>query len=232
MINKSTALQLKIQPLTPAHWTDFEKLFGKRGACGGCWCMFMRLPRATFEQQKGLKNKKAMHRLVKANDAPGLLAYAQGEPVGWCSVSPREKFSALERSRILQPVDDQPVWSVTCFFVAKGFRRQGVTVELLKAAIAYVKKRGGKILEGYPVEPASTSSAAAAASTGSASTSSAAAGAKKMQPDTFMWTGLASAFRKAGFKEALRRSTTRPIMRYYIASPIRGHNSAAKTPSL
>lgn len=171
--------------------------------------MFMRLPRATFEQQKGLKNKKAMHKLVKANDVPGLLAYARGEPVGWCSISPREKFSALERSRILQPIDDQPVWSVTCFFIAKGFRRQGVTVELLKAAITYVKKRGGKILEGYPVEPASAGSA----STGSAT---AAAGAKKMQPDTFMWTGLASAFRKAGFKEILRRSATRPIMRYYV----------------
>lgn len=171
--------------------------------------MFMRLPRATFEQQKGLKNKKAMQKLVKANDVPGLLAYARGEPVGWCSISQREKFSALERSRILQPIDDQPVWSVTCFFIAKGFRRQGVTVELLKAAIAYVKKRGGKILEGYPVEPASAGSA----STGSATAD---AGAKKMQPDTFMWTGLASAFRKAGFKEILRRSATRPIMRYYV----------------
>lgn len=179
--------------------------------------MFMRLPRATFEQQKGLKNKKAMQKLVKANDVPGLLAYARGEPVGWCSISPREKFSALERSRILQPIDEQPVWSVTCFFIAKGFRRQGVTVELLKAAIAYVKKRGGKILEGYPVEPASASTSSA--SIGSASTSSATtadAGAKKMQPDTFMWTGLASAFRKAGFKEILRRSATRPIMRYYV----------------
>lgn len=174
--------------------------------------MFMRLPRATFEQQKGLKNKKAMQKLVKANDVPGLLAYARGEPVGWCSISQREKFSALERSRILQPIDDQPVWSVTCFFIAKGFRRQGVTVELLKAAIAYVKKRGGKILEGYPVEPASASTSSA--STRSATT--AGAGAKKMQPDTFMWTGLASAFRKAGFKEILRRSATRPIMRYYV----------------
>lgn len=208
MTKKSiTALPVKIQPLTPARWADFEKLFGERGACGGCWCMFMRLPRAKFEQQKGLKNKKAMQKLVKAKDVPGLLAYAQGEPVGWCSISPREKFSALERSRILQPIDDQPVWSVTCFFVAKGFRRQGVTVELLKAAIAYVKKRGGKILEGYPVEPASAGSATAA---------TAAAGVKKMQPDTFMWTGLASAFRKAGFKEILRRSATRPIMRYYV----------------
>lgn len=183
--------------------------------------MFMRLPRATFEQQKGLKNKKAMQKLVKANEVPGLLAYAQNEPVGWCSVSPREKFSALERSRILQPIDNQPVWSVTCFFVAKGFRRKGVTVELLKAAIAYVKKRGGKILEGYPVEPASTGSAQAAsagsASTGSAAaTAAAGASAKKMQPDTFMWTGLASAFRNAGFKEILRRSATRPIMRYYV----------------
>ncbi len=125
--------------------------------------------------------------------APGLLAYAGDQPVGWCSVRPREEFVRLEGSRVLAPVDDQPVWSITCFFITKDFRRQGVSTELLKAAIKHVKKSGGRIVEGYPIEP------------------------KDKQPDAFVWTGLASAYVAAGFKEVARRSATRPIMRFVIS---------------
>jgi GNAT superfamily N-acetyltransferase len=179
-------------PLTPDRWPDFETLFGDRGACGGCWCMWWRIPRSQYNQQKGEKNKRAMNALVKAGEVPGILAYLEGRPVAWCSVAPRESFSGLERSRILKPVDGQPVWSIVCFFIAKEHRRKGLSIKLLKAAIEYVRKRGGRIVEGYPVE------------------------AKKGQPDAFVWTGLATAFAKAGFKEVERRSESRPIMRYTI----------------
>jgi GNAT superfamily N-acetyltransferase len=186
-------MNLIFQPVTPQNWSDFEKLFGERGASGGCWCMWFRLTRSEFEAQKGAGNKRAMKRIVNSGEIPGILAYAGNEPIGWCSVAPRETFSLLQRSRILKPVDDQPVWSIVCFFIARPFRRQGVTVELLKAAIDYVRKQGGKIVEGYAVEPKSTP-----------------------MPDVFVYHGLAAAYRKAGFKEVLRRSPTRPIMRYYI----------------
>jgi GNAT superfamily N-acetyltransferase len=184
--------QLEFQPLTPDRWSDLESLFGERGACGGCWCMYWRLTRANYNLDKGEKNKRAMKAIVEAGETPGILAYDKGEPVAWCSVAPRESFPAFDRSRILKPVDDQPVWSVACLFVDKKHRRQGVSVKLLKAAIDFVGKRGGRVIEGYPVDP------------------------KRGQPDAFVWTGLASAFIKAGFKEVERRSETRPIMRYEI----------------
>jgi GNAT superfamily N-acetyltransferase len=184
--------QLEFQPLTPNRWGDLELLFGERGACGGCWCMYWRLTRAQYNLDKGEKNKRAMKAIVESGETPGILAYEKGEPVAWCSVAPRSSFSVLDRSRILKPVDDRPVWSVACLFVDKKHRRQGLSVKLLKAAIDFVGKRGGRIIEGYPVEP------------------------KKDQPDAFVWTGLASAFIKAGFKEVERRSESRPIMRYEI----------------
>ena len=185
--------QLTFLPLTQERWSDFRTLFGERGACGGCWCMFWRLKRAEFEHGKGSGNKKAMKAIVDSGEVPGILAFYEAKPVGWCSVAPREKFSALERSRILKRIDDLHVWSITCFFIEKHHREKGMSIQLLKAAVEYVKRRGGKILEAYPVEPK-----------------------KERVPAAFVWTGLASAFIKAGCVECERRSETRPIMRYNI----------------
>jgi GNAT superfamily N-acetyltransferase len=182
--------QLQFRPLTPERWGDFERLFGARGACGGCWCMLWRLKRSEFEKQKGDKNKAAFKAVVDSGEAPGILAYANGNAIGWCAVAPRETYPALDRSRVLKKVDDKPVWSIVCLFIAKEYRRKGVSVELLNAAAQYVRKRGGRLVEGYPVEPR-----------------------KNAMPDVFAWTGVASAFLKAGFVECGRRSETRPIMR-------------------
>jgi GNAT superfamily N-acetyltransferase len=106
-------------------------------------------------------------------------------------VAPRKAYPALERSRVLKPVDDQPVWSVTCFYIPRALRRSGLTTILLRAAVEYAGKRGARIVEGYPIDPQSGN-----------------------MPDAFAWTGLVSAFRKAGFKEVARRSAGRPVMRY------------------
>lgn len=187
---KNPGSSYHILPLTQERWEDFVKLFGARGACGGCWCMLWRLPRPDFERGKGEGNRRAMRKLVQSGTMPGLVAYAGDEPVAWCSLGPRADFSGLERSRILKPIDEQPVWSITCFFVAKNHRRRGLTVQMLRAACEHVKKNGGKIVEGYPVEPK-----------------------QDKAPEVFVWTGLASAFKQAGFKECARRSETRPIMR-------------------
>jgi len=182
--------KLSFYPLTPDRWSDLEKLFGERGACGGCWCMTWRLSRSQFDAQKGRLNRRAFHKVVKKSP-PGVLAYNNNQPVGWCAVAPREQYPVLDRSRVLKPVDDQPVWSITCLFVIKPLRRQGVSVALLKAAKEFARQRGANIVEGYPVEPYT-----------------------KEMPPAFAWTGLPSAFRKAGFKEVARRSRTRPIMRW------------------
>lgn len=194
MAKKRPALPpLECHPLTPERWNDFETLFGPRGACGGCWCMVWRLRRADYEKNKGAGNKEAMHELVRAGQAPGILGYSGGEPVGWCAVAPRADYPALARSRLLQPVDDHPVWSISCLVVRKDRRRRGVSVRLLQEAVRFVGDRGGKIVEGYPVEPI-----------------------KDNAPAVFIWTGVASAFRQAGFRECARRSSTRPIMRFEI----------------
>lgn len=189
----SGGLNLEFLPLTPKRWKDLESLFGNRGACGGCWCMWWRLKRSEWEKQKGDGNRKALKRIVDSGKRPGILAYSRGEPVGWCSVGPREDFKALEHSRILKRVDDAPVWSVVCFYIARPYRRKGVSVALLKAAVAYAGKHGARLVEGYPVEPR-----------------------KGTTPDAFAWTGLAATFSEVGFEEVCRRSETRPIMRYKI----------------
>jgi GNAT superfamily N-acetyltransferase len=155
--------------------------------------MYWRLTRSEYEKKKGLGNKKALRRIVDSGRPPGLLAYAGGQPVAWCAVGPRGIYPVLERSRILARIDDEPAWSVTCFFVVRPFRRQGITVQLLKAAVDFAGRKGARVVEGYPVEPK-----------------------KGSLPDAFAYTGLPSAYRKAGFVEVLRRSETRPIMRYFV----------------
>jgi GNAT superfamily N-acetyltransferase len=150
------------------------------------------LTRSQFNEQKGEGNKKALKKIVDSGKISGIIAYADGQPVAWCSVAPRESYPSLERSRTLKRIDDQPVWSVVCFFVAKSFRGKGVTLPLLRGAMEYAKEHGARIVEGYPVE------------------------SRKPMPAPFLFTGVASVFRKAGFVEVLRRSETRPIMRYFV----------------
>ncbi len=155
--------------------------------------MWWRLSRTEFTQQHGEPNRLSMKTLVDTGVIPGILAYDGNTPVGWCSIASRSEFPVLERSRILKPVDDQPVWSVVCFFVSRGQRRKGLTVQLLNAANEYAASRRASIVEGYPVEPKAGKA-----------------------PDVFVYTGLYSAFIQAGFSEVLRRSPTRPIMRYLL----------------
>ena len=184
--------QSLFRPLTPDLWGDFERLFGPRGACGGCWCTFWKLRGKAFEENTGEPARQMQKSIVDSGVVPGLLAYQDGDPVGWIAVEPRSAYPKLAHSRVLKPVNDEDVWSVTCFFVAKQVRRQGLTVELLKAAIEYVRDQGGKLVEGYPVDT------------------------QDNMPAPFVYIGLAAAFKEVGFIEVARRSEKRPIMRYSI----------------
>ncbi len=189
-----TKQPLTFQPLQLKRWKDFEELFGARGACGGCWCMSWRLSRSVFDRQKGNANKKAMKNLVTKNEQVGILAYIDGKPVGWCAIAPRDKFIKLENARVLKRIDNKPVWSITCFFIAKEFRRQGISVEILKGVIAYCRKKGVEVIEGYPIIPYSDN-----------------------MPAAFAWTGILSSYTRAGFRVAKRWSKARPIVRYYLS---------------
>jgi GNAT superfamily N-acetyltransferase len=197
-------MTIEYKPLTMSTWKDFEVLFGPRGACGGCWCMWWRLTSSEFDRRKGTGNKRSMKRIVRSGDAPGIIGYREGEPIAWCSVAPRESFPRLERSRVLRRIDGQPAWSVVCFYISKRYRRKGISGDMLEAAVRFASTRGARIIEGYPVEPRSGETA-----------------------DVFAHTGLASTFRDAGFREVARRSETRPIMRL-CAGAEGGPRTAAK----
>lgn len=181
---------IEVNPLTPERWDDLVALFGPKGAQDGCWCMWWRLRAKDWKANQGEGNKRALKALVDKGVEPGLLAYVEGEVAGWISLGPREVFVRFETSRILKPVDDEPVWSIVCFYIGEAHRRQGLSVALLRAAADYARKNGANILEGYPTEPR-----------------------KDKAVDAFVYTGLRSAFDQAGFEEVARGSETRPIMR-------------------
>jgi GNAT superfamily N-acetyltransferase len=181
------------EPLTEVRWDALTNLFGNKGACGGCWCMTWRLTSAEYEKQKGERNKIAFQRIVQLGKPAGVLAFHKNQAVGWCAIAPRTEFKKLENSKILKRIDNAEVWSITCFFIKKGYRNQGLSRRLINAAVNYAKQNGAEIVEGYPVEPK-----------------------KYPIPEIFAFTGLAAAFNKAGFIEVARNSETRPIMRKYL----------------
>ncbi len=182
---------MKVVPLSAKNWQDFEKLFSPGGACAGCWCMYWRLSKKTWKEGQGNGNKRKMKKLVTGKQFTGLLAYIGKQVVGWCALGPREEYPVLNKSKILGKVDEEKVWSIVCFYIARRYRRNGISGGLIAEAVNYVRKKKIKILEGYPVLPD-----------------------KESYPDTFAYTGFYRSFVKAGFKEVARRSATRPVMRY------------------
>jgi GNAT superfamily N-acetyltransferase len=177
------------RPATPARWKDLERLFGANGACGGCWCMFWKQSGPAYRAGQGEPNRRAFRAAVRRGPPPGLIAYAGKEPVGWVAVEPRARYARLAASRNLAPVDDRPVWSVPCFFVDRRHRGRGLAGRLLEAAAAHASRRGARLLEGYPVDPAGRLA------------------------DAWLYTGRASTFARLGFAEVARRARTRPVMR-------------------
>jgi hypothetical protein len=112
---------LSVYPLTPDHWDDFEVLFGPRGACAGCWCMWWRLTSHEFREGAGTANRDKFRECIREPTPPGVLAYRGQVAVGWCAVAPREKYRRLASSRTLQPIDDTPVLGYYLFI--RGQRR-------------------------------------------------------------------------------------------------------------
>lgn len=195
--SRGTTAPLRIEPVTAERWDDLVTLFGDRGACGGCWCMFFRLKGTEFEEgtrRGGSLNRSRLQAIVREDRVPGLLAYRDGDPVGWCSVAPREEFPRISRSPVIRPIDDEAgVWSVVCFYTDRTARGQGGASLLLDAAIEHARKNGARILEAYPIDPGSRSVESEQA-----------------------YVGLTSMFRRAGFEEVARRREHRPIMRYHF----------------
>jgi GNAT superfamily N-acetyltransferase len=180
-------LKLVIRPLTPDLWPALEDLFGESGAVGGCWCMYWRIGRA-YRRNPRAENKTAFRDVVSRDPPPGLLAFDGETPVGWCQLTPREALTWLDRTWRLKRVDDAPVWSLSCFYIRKGYRRRGITAELIAAAVETARRAKAAALEAYPLDAKLTPSAS--------------------------HTGYASTFARAGFRTVARRVPPRPIMRH------------------
>jgi GNAT superfamily N-acetyltransferase len=180
-------MNLTIRPLTPDLWPALVNLFGKHGACNGCWCMYGRIGSA-YRKRPRVKNRADFQEVVERGPPPGLLAFDGDVAVGWCQLTPRDAVPALDRMWRLKRADDVPVWSLSCFYVRKGYRRRGITSALIAAALKAAKRAKAPALEAYPFD---------------ADVSPSASG-----------TGYASTFARAGFKTVARRIPARPIMRH------------------
>src|SRR5512141_1232859 len=130
-------IKLKFDPLTSATWKQFEAVMGEKGGCGNCWCMFFRIPYKTFQEIKPDGNKKLMRKIVNKGEPVGLIASLEKEPVGWIALAPREDYMKLDNSRAFKRIDDKPVWSITCVFIKKEFRRIGLSQQLIRGAIDF-----------------------------------------------------------------------------------------------
>lgn len=181
---------VSFQPLTPDRWKDLERLFGPNGAYGGCWCMWWRTTRRAFEENGSEGNRRALREKVEAGPPPGILAYVDGEPVGWCAVGPREIHESLERSPVLKRIDDRPVWSIVCLYVAKSHRGRGLSEALVEAAVDHARVHGAESIEAYPTRPRG-----------------------KRLPPVSSYMGVPEIFARAGFREAARPSAAKVVMR-------------------
>jgi GNAT superfamily N-acetyltransferase len=185
--------ELTFEPLTSENWGCLEQLFGPRGACGNCWCMYYRLTGSVFREGKFEDgNKQAMKDLVWSNKPTGILGFYGAEAIAWCAFAPRKDYLRLAKSRVHKPIDDLEVWSVPCMFIDKRFRNAGVSVQLLKGVVQYAKEQGIHIVEAYPTIPTT-----------------------ERLPDSFAWIGLYKSFERAGFEIVDTRSKNRPMVRYY-----------------
>ncbi len=176
----TAVLQVDTRELSPALWPELEKLFGEKGACAGCWCMFWRLEEGErFRDVQGAAAKRRMKKLVQEGSAEGVLAFSEGEPVGWLALGKRTDLAKLDRAPSLKCEDAAQVWSLPCFFVKRDFRGQGVATALLAAGLKALARRGARVVEGYPAKPAKRAG---------------------QIPAAFAFTGTVPLFEKQGFK--------------------------------
>jgi GNAT superfamily N-acetyltransferase len=189
-----------VVPATPARWADVEALFGTRGDPARCWCQWFYAGAHVAAGAIAAANREALQAQVQQGPPPGVLAYRDGEPVGWCAVAPRPTYTRLPRSEVLRgtPRDelaDPAVWSVTCFVVRVGHRRSGLTSVLLDGAVRLARESGARIVEGYPLDVA----------------------AKARSSSAELFHGPLSTFLAAGFREVARPRPTRPVVRLELS---------------
>ncbi len=190
-VDRPFSADLRFRPVTPDRLSDLKRFSAEHGKFGYCSCMRWRRSSSEYRRSSKTTRADALYARVLGEEAIGILAYDSDRPVGWCSVGPRESYAALERYRALPRVDDAAVWSVVCFFVDSHYRRLGLTLSLLQAAVEYAASEGVLTVEGYPVEPSASS---------------------------YTYMGSPNTFLQAGFTDVTPSGQKRGVMRYYIQS--------------
>jgi GNAT superfamily N-acetyltransferase len=189
---------MEFHPVTPDRWRDLEKLFRGHGAPGYCWCTYWRIPASEYSRLDSPGRKQVLKETVDSGVPTGILAYMDGDSVGWCSVAPRETYTRLERSKTIPASAAPRTWAITCFFVLRSARRKGLMLDLISAALDYAKSKGALFVEAYPAVP----------------------GVKEDgEPDyqvSYRFMGFASTFEKAGFQEVSQSGSKRPVFRYSL----------------
>lgn len=155
--------RISVVPANEASWDDLQAVFGTRGPAVRCQCQRFKLQRK--ESFGSFPAEERAHRLRRQTDCghpdsdttSGVVAYLDGEPVGWCAVEPRTAYTGLVRNNRVpwsgraEDKTDDSVWAITCFFTRAGFRRRGVSRALAHAAVDFARERGARAVEGYPM---------------------------------------------------------------------------------
>jgi GNAT superfamily N-acetyltransferase len=185
----------RIEPLTPELWPAFEDLFGRQGACFGCWCTYFRLPPAARRASTPERNRAVILARFAAGPPPGLLAFDDTCAVGWMQIGPRADVPEWNNAgRVSAPPDpaeaaDPAVWAISCFFVRRAARGRGITHALVAAGIAFARQNGARSLDACPIR------------------------LSKDARGTGMFVGSARVFDRAGFATLIERKPGRPLMR-------------------
>lgn len=175
---------LEVRVIDQRSWPDLERLFEARGGPKSCWCMVWRATPEEARRRDGPSRKRALERRVRAGQPIGLLGHLGGAPVAWCSVAPRSTYRRLGGAAH-EGADEEAIWSIVCFFVARSARGHGVFPAMLGAAVEHARREGAKIVEAYPVDPDSPS---------------------------YRFMGLVASFEAAGFHEVRRAGSRRHVM--------------------
>lgn len=189
----------RVVPLTPEHWPALERLFGKQGACMGCWCMHWRMPHKEWQEVRGGGAKRLFKRRVAAGPPPGVIALEGEDAIGWLQIGPRSDAPQwTSPKRVSAPLDpelndDPAAWVASCFYVKSGRRGQGISDALLEGGLAWARKNRARVIDACPMEPAGRASASG------------------------LYVGHVAVFRRAGFTEIARRKDNRPLMRLALS---------------
>jgi GNAT superfamily N-acetyltransferase len=187
-----------IEPLTPDLWPAFEDLFGKEGACFGCWCTYFRMGPAERKATGHVGKRAFIHARIEAGPPPGLLAFSGGRAVGWMQIGPRGDVPEWNGGRRASaPLDegdaaDAGVWAVSCFFNRKSARGTGLSHRLLAAGIDFARRNGARIVEACPIRNSQDTSRMG------------------------LFVGSERVFERAGFSIVAERRAGRPLMRLVL----------------